>query len=139
MSSLDQAILAERAAAVERHINRLKSRLPKDLKDFKPNTDASDTVILHLWQAIQIIIDTALSACVHFRLGTPVSYAEAFLKLSESGYLEKELGIRLVHAAGFRNRIVHAYEELDMHKVYKIAAEGPPDLNAFLASINKRL
>lgn len=34
MSSLDQAILAERAAAVERHLKRLKSCLPKDIKDF---------------------------------------------------------------------------------------------------------
>jgi uncharacterized protein YutE (UPF0331/DUF86 family) len=109
------------------------------VKNFLPSTDASDAVILHLWQAVQIIIDTALSACVHFRLGTPVSYADAFFKLTEAGYLDKQLGIRLVHAAGFRNRIVHAYEELDMHKVYKIALEGPEDLKAFLGCIYKRL
>lgn len=96
-------------------------------------------MILHLWQALQMIIDTALSACIHFRLGTPVSYADAFLKLTEAGYLDSTLGIRLTHAAAVGYSIVHAYEELDMHKVYKIALEGPSDLKTFLASINKKL
>jgi uncharacterized protein YutE (UPF0331/DUF86 family) len=139
MGAIDKEILAERTAAIQRHLARVKSRLPPTETTFLPGTDASDSVILHLWQAIQIVIDTALSACVSFRLGSPVSYADAFFKLGEHGYLNKELSVRLAHAAGFRNRIVHAYEELDMQKVYKIARNGPSDLIAFLDSINKTL
>jgi uncharacterized protein YutE (UPF0331/DUF86 family) len=71
---------------------------------------------------------------VHLNLGSPSTYASAFFKLAEANYLEKELAVRLAHAAGFRNRIVHAYEELDMQKVYKIAQEGPQDLRTFFAS-----
>lgn len=68
-----------------------------------------------------------------------MSYADAFIKLGEAGYLDKELSVRLSHAAGFRNRIVHAYEDLDMQKIYKIAQTGPSDLKAFLASIANKL
>lgn len=134
MTQLDKEILAERTAAVERHLLRVENRLPKDIVNFTPNSDASDAVILHLWQATQIIIDTALSLCVHLRLGTPLTYADGFLKLGEAGFLDKALAVRLSHAAGFRNRIVHAYEKLDMQKIYKVALEGPSDLKAFLAS-----
>lgn len=139
MSSLDKEILIERINAVERHLKRVNSQLPKSLSDFVPESNASDAVILHLWQAVQIIIDISMSACIHFHLGTPKSYSDAFIRLAEAGYLENELAVRLCHAAGFRNRIVHAYEKLDMQKVYNIAQAGPADLRSFLASIAKRL
>jgi uncharacterized protein YutE (UPF0331/DUF86 family) len=137
--TLDKEILAERTAAVERHLLRVANCLPGDIANFTPNSNASDAVILHLWQATQIIIDTGLSLCVHLRLGTPLTYADAFQKLGEAGFLEKNLAIRLRHAAGFRNRIVHAYEKLDMDKIYRVAKEGPSDLKAFLASVAKCL
>lgn len=132
--AIDKEILAERVAAVERHLKRVRECLPPSESEFTPVSNASDTVILHLWQAIQLVIDTALSICAHLDLASPVSYADAFLKLGQGGFIEKELAIRLSHAAGFRNRIVHAYEELDLQKIYKIAQTGPSDLKAFLAS-----
>ena len=135
MSALDKEILAERVSAIERHLNRVRDRLPEREGDFTPSSNASDAVILHLWQAIQIVIDLATSYCVHLKLGTPVSYADAFMKLGQAGYLDKELAVRLSHAAGFRNRIVHAYEKLDMHKIYLIAQQGPSALPAFLSRI----
>lgn len=137
MSALDREILAERFAAVERHLSRVKQCLPQVEIEFVPLTDSSDSVILHLWQAIQIVIDTASSSCVYLKLGTPSSYADSFLKLGTSGYLNHELAIRLSHAAGFRNRIVHAYEELDMKKVYQIAITGPEDLRNFFSYARK--
>jgi uncharacterized protein YutE (UPF0331/DUF86 family) len=42
---------------------------------------------------------------------------------------------RLAKAAGFRNVIAHAYESLDMGRVYDAAVSGPPDLRAFLARV----
>jgi len=131
--ALDREILAERASTLERHLKRVAERLPKKAADFFSGTDESDIVVLHLWQAVQLTIDSAMSACIFLRLGTPSSYVAAFYKLSEAGYREKELAVRLAHAAGFRNRIVHAYEELDMQKVYKIAYEGVNDLRTFFA------
>lgn len=137
--ALDKEILAERLGALERHLRRVSEKLPKKPTDFLSGRDSSDAVILHLWQAVQLTIDTALAACVRLNLGSPTSYANAFFKLSEAGYLDKELAVRLAHAAGFRNRIVHAYEDLDMQKVYLIAQAGPRDLRAFFASVRDLL
>ena len=49
--------------------------------------------------------------------------------------MEKALADRLVLATGFRNAIVHTYENLDMEKVYVAASKGPNDLRRFLAMI----
>lgn len=135
MTTFDRALLAEKVAAVERHLARVESRLPEEPDRFTAGTDASDAVVLHLWQAVQLVIDLALSACIHFKLGTPASYAEAFRLLADDGKLERELAERLVRAAGFRNAVAHAYERLDMRRVHEAARSGPADLRAFLGTL----
>lgn len=139
MSPLDKEVLAEKTAAVERHLSRVSGRLPTEASRLLPSTDAADVVILHLWQAVQIVIDIALAACVGNNLGTPSSYADAFRRLAEAGTLDKTLAQRLVLATGFRNAIVHTYENLDMAKVYEAASKGPDDLRRFLATLRDQL
>ncbi len=139
MSPLDRDLLAERAMAVERHLNRVAQRLPDTGADLTAATDASDAVILHLWQATQVVIDLAASACFHFKLGAPSSYADAFQRLAGAAVIEPELASRLVRAAGFRNVVAHAYDQLDMLRVYRAAQSGPDDLRAFLGALRDRL
>jgi uncharacterized protein YutE (UPF0331/DUF86 family) len=50
-----------------------------------------------------------------------------------------DLAGRLARAAGFRNVVAHAYDTLDMTRVYRAAADGPADLRAFLAALGRRL
>jgi len=139
VSGLDRAVLAERASAVRRHLARVAQRLPKEPSDLQPLTDASDAVILHLWQATQIVIDLAVAACVRFDCGSPQGYADAFRLMERKRLLDAPLADRLVRAAGFRNVVAHAYETLDMTRVYRAATEGPKDLLAFLSSLDHHL
>ena len=138
MRLFEPELLAEKVAAVERHLARVEARLPSTPAELQPASDASDAVILHLWQGVQLVIDLALSACVKLDLGTPPTYAGAFEKLGQAGHLEPELTQRLCRAAGFRNLVAHAYEGLDMERLWKAAREGPADLRAFLASMAAR-
>lgn len=139
MTRLDRDLLAERAMAVERHLARVAERLPPDVADFKPATDASDAVVLHLWQATQVVIDIATAACVRLSLGTPTSYADAFVRLAGAGVIDATLATRLSRAAGFRNVVAHAYQQLDMARVFRAATEGPADLRTFLAALARTL
>jgi uncharacterized protein YutE (UPF0331/DUF86 family) len=135
VTAVDRPVLAERAMAVERHLRRVAERLPASPEDLQPSTDASDAVILHLWQATQIVIDLAMAACLARRVGTPGSYADAFRRLEADGVIERSLADRLVRAAGFRNVVAHAYDTLDMVRVHRAASHGPADLRAFLAAL----
>jgi uncharacterized protein YutE (UPF0331/DUF86 family) len=139
MGAIDRPVLAERVAAVERHLDRVAARLPREPRDLLPSTDASDAVVLHLWQAVQIVIDMALSTCLHLHLGTPDSYGDAFRRLADAGHLDRALAERLARAAGFRNLVAHAYEALDLARVHQAATEGPADLRAFLARVRDLL
>jgi len=132
-------MLAEKAQAIERHLARVASRLPNEAPMLTSASDASDAVVLHLWQATQIVIDLAVSACLHFNLGAPSGYGDAFRRLQGSGVLAEDLAERLVAATGFRNVVAHAYETLDMARVFRAAREGPGDLRLFLAAIRDAL
>jgi uncharacterized protein YutE (UPF0331/DUF86 family) len=132
MKTLERQVLAERVSAVERHLERVRTMLPPSAEGFLPNTNASDAVILHLWQAVQIVIDLAVSLCVRLNLGSPSSYRDAFERLQRAAHLEAELAERLARAAGFRNMVAHAYEALDMRRVHAAASEGPADIRNFL-------
>lgn len=136
---LDPAVLAERASAVERHLRRVRERLPERPGDLRPLTDASDAVVLHLWQAVQVTIDIAVSLCVALGLGAPPTDADTFRRLVDEGVLDRDLADRLANAAGFRNLVVHAYARLDLARVHATARAGPPDLLAFLRSVRDRV
>ena len=139
MSALDREILAERASAVERHLRRVAAKLPPSADALLPASDASDAVILHLWQAVQIVLDVALATCAALHLGAPGSYGDAFRRLAAAGVVESALADRLVRAAGFRNFIAHAYEAIDLTRVHEAATKGPPDLRRFLAAVRDAL
>jgi uncharacterized protein YutE (UPF0331/DUF86 family) len=134
VSPIDRATLAERTMAVERHLRRVADRLPAHAAGLTPASDVSDAVVLHLWQATQIVIDQAMAACLALRLGAPATYADAFRRLHEAGIIpDAILTERLIKAAGFRNVVAHAYETLDLGRVHEAARTGPADLLGFLA------
>jgi uncharacterized protein YutE (UPF0331/DUF86 family) len=137
MSPLDRAVLAERAASLHRHLERVAEKLPQTAADLAASPDATDAVILHLWQATQIVIDLAVAACAAGNLGTPQSYADAFRRLQSAAVIDTPLADRLVRAAGFRNVVAHAYDTLDLARVFKAASEGPRDLVSFVASLER--
>ena len=139
MAPVDAAVLAERTASVQRHLRRVAELLPSDAAALRPATDATDAVILHLWQAVQVVIDVAVSSCVALGLGSPATYGDAFRLLAAHDVIEPALAERLVRAAGFRNVLVHADADLDLARVHAAAVEGPDGLLAFLAAIRDRL
>jgi uncharacterized protein YutE (UPF0331/DUF86 family) len=63
------------------------------------------------------------------------NYGEAFRKLADARVIEPALAERLIRAAGFRNVVAHAYETLDMNRVFAAAVQGPADLQAFLGAL----
>lgn len=135
MAPTDPVVLAERLAAVERHLRRVAEQPPDRVEDLRPATGPSDAVVLHLWQAVQITIDLALSWCVRAGLGAPPTYAEAFRRLAAHDLLDEQLAVRLTRAVGFRNLVARAYADLDLRRVHEAARSGPPDLRFFAAAL----
>jgi len=95
MKALDSDLLRERTRVLEAHLARIKEVLPADAFLFKRGTDAMDVVSLHLLFGIQVVLDLAIFACIHFGLQAPASYDEAMARLAHAGRISDPLADRL--------------------------------------------
>ena len=128
--------IASKFRAIERHLARVEAMVPDDRAAFEPMTAASDAVVLHLWQAIQLAIDLALHECSRRRLDTPPDYGSAFRALGGAGVLDRELAERLVRAVAFRNVIAHGYAGIDLDLLQTAATAGVGDLERFAGEVS---
>jgi len=96
--------------------------------------------VLHALQlAIEACIETGTHICAADALGTPGSYAETFEHLEAAGILDASLATALRSMARFRNRIVHAYWDVDLDDVYGILTGHLKDFDSYLVAIERYL
>ena len=135
MKAIDADLVRERTAVLESHLERIEVTLPKDPTSFALRTDAADVVSLHLLFGIQVVLDLAVFACIHFGLQAPASYDDAVARLAHAGHISDALADRLEKAANFRDAFVHAFDEIDAASIYRAARVLPADLRSFMTEI----
>lgn len=135
MKAIDAELLRQRSRVLETHLGRIQDALPADAVAFKRGADAVDVVSLHLLFGIQVVLDLAVFACIHFGLQAPASYDEAVARLAHAGRISDPLAERLEKAANFRDAFVHAFDDLDPATIYRAARALPDDLRMFMADI----
>lgn len=89
--------------------------------------------------AIQAALDVASHIVSDRRLGEPRTNRELFDLLLRDGWIEDPLAGALRNMAGFRNVLVHGYEDVDLGVVRDVLANHLGDLEAFVAVVRRRL
>ena len=135
MRAIDAELMRQRAAVLETHLGRIQDALPVDALSFKRGTDAVDVVSLHLLFGIQVVLDLAVFACIHFGLQAPASYGDAVARLAHAGRIAEPLAERLEKAASFRDAFVHAFADFDPGTIHRAARTLPDDLRMFMADV----
>jgi uncharacterized protein YutE (UPF0331/DUF86 family) len=88
--------------------------------------------------AIQAALDVASHVVSDERLGEPETNRALFDLLTESGRLPAALGRTLRDMAGFRNVIVHGYQDVDLGVVEDVLKNHLDDLLVFVAAVRGR-
>jgi uncharacterized protein YutE (UPF0331/DUF86 family) len=89
--------------------------------------------------AVQAVLDVASHIVSDESLGEPSTNRELFGLLARAGWLESTLADRLSLMAGFRNVLVHGYDEVDLAVVEDIVRNRLDDLLEFVAVVNRSL
>lgn len=84
------------------------------------------------------LIESCLSD-LHRRLGEPRTNRELFDLLQRDGWLDDPLASTLRNMAGFRNVLVHGYDDVDLAVVRDVLGNHLGDLEAFVGAIRGRL
>lgn len=92
---------------------------------------------------LQIATQAALDVASHIvsdeRLGEPSTNRELFQRLARAGVVDDPLAQRLEKMAGFRNVLVHGYQDVDLKIVEDVVENRLGDLLAFVDAVRARL
>lgn len=98
-----------------------------------------DALTLNVERACQAAIDLAVHVVASEHLGMPQSQADAFRLLSDANRIDRGLADRMIGMCGFRNVLVHQYQELEMERLHDIANERWKDLVALCRAFQLRI
>jgi uncharacterized protein YutE (UPF0331/DUF86 family) len=133
----DPDLIAKRLAFIETRLRELTTmaRLDRVHEDLKEERFVEHTLQL----AIQAALDVASHIVSDERLGEPATNRDLFDRLATGGWISKELAAKLGDMAGFRNVLVHGYQDVDLDIVVDAARNRLEDLTVFVAAVRKRL
>ncbi len=131
----DPDLIAKKLAQVETCIAELRAlaRLDELTRDVKEERFVEHTLQI----AIQAALDVASHIVSDERLGEPRTHRELFGLLVRPGILSRDLVEVLEGAAGFRNVLVHGYDDVDVGIVRDVVEHRLDDLLAFVASVRR--
>lgn len=133
----DPDLVAKRLAFIETCVRELQTlarpeRIADDLRE--------ERFVEHTLQlAVQAALDVGSHIVSDARLGEPETSRDVFRLLARAGVVPTELGRRLEQMAGFRNVVVHLYQEVDLGIVRDVVENHLGDLLAFVAAVRLRL
>jgi len=138
MTSLNIDKLYSKFGDIRKSLERLRLFRDISLDEFLNDKDKQDIAGFRLIVATEAAIDTCLHVAVKILKEVPEEYAGCFQLLGDHNLIERELALRLVKMARFRNLLVHRYWEIDYSRMYKIIT-GPDldDLEEFIIQINR--
>jgi uncharacterized protein YutE (UPF0331/DUF86 family) len=133
---IDSDLVAKRLALIETCVEQLRTMArPETLRtDVREQRFVEHTLQL----AIQAALDVASHVVSDERLGEPETNRELFDLLVRGGRLPEPLAASLRDMAGFRNVLVHGYQEVDLDIVEDVLVHHLDDLLNFVTVVRAR-
>lgn len=129
----DAELVRKKLAQIETYVADLRRLArPEEIgRDVREERFVEHTLQL----AIQAALDVASHVVSDERLGEPQTNRELFALLERRGYLTATLSATLRSMVGFRNVLVHGYDDVDLSVVKDILANHLGDLTEFVVAI----
>lgn len=133
----DRDLVAKKLARIVTCLHELRTlahvdRLNEDVR--------GQRLVEHTLQiAIQSALDVASHVASDQRLGEPETNRALFSLLERAGVISKELSGRLAEMAGFRNVMVHGYDDVQVSIVEDVVRNHLGDLDDFAAAVTRHL
>lgn len=134
-SGLRAKIIAERAAWVRRMAAGIRA-LPLDTYDaFHADPRNAAAAESHLRRALEALLDLGRHVLAKGFGRAVTEYKDVARALAEVGVLHHAHGTLLGHLAGYRNRLVHFYQEVSEIELYEICTGELDDVDTVLTEI----
>ncbi len=132
---IDPELVTRKLVLIAQDLRRLEALAAKSREEYLGSDIDEDLAERYLERMIGRMIDVNYHLVTESGEAPPRDYHESFVALSRFGALPGEFARRLAPCAGLRNRIVHAYDDLDPSRVYDSLRGALADVPAYLAAI----
>lgn len=133
---VDSDLVLKKLAFIETRIAELRTLARLDAID---DDIREERFVIHTLQlAAQAAIDVASHIVSDERLGEPRTNAELFELLHRAQWIDRDLGRSMRNLAGFRNVVVHGYEDVSLEIVKDIVRNRLVDLLDYVAAVRQR-
>jgi uncharacterized protein YutE (UPF0331/DUF86 family) len=128
-------LLAERAARVRDMLTGLRAIPLESLEAFTSDPRNSASAESYLRRALEGMLDLGRHVLAKGFGRAAIEYKEIADGLAEVGVLDEASRLRLREMAGYRNRMVHFYDEITREELFQICSEELGDIEATIESI----
>jgi uncharacterized protein YutE (UPF0331/DUF86 family) len=131
----DRDLVAKKLARIATCLQELRTmalvdRLREDIREKR--------FVEHTLQiAIQSALDVASHIASDRRLGEPETNRALFQLLARADVISPDLSLRLAEMAGFRNVLVHGYDDVQVQIVEDVVRNHLGDLDDFVAAVKR--
>lgn len=133
----DPDLIAKKLAVIETHVRELRTLV--DVEKIQVDVN-EERFAAH---TLQLAIQSALDVCSHIvsdeKLGEPQTNQELFTLLERHGWLSAPLAVNLRNMAGFRNILVHGYQNLNLDILIDALRNRLSNLLEFVDAVRARM
>jgi uncharacterized protein YutE (UPF0331/DUF86 family) len=132
---MDRHVIEAKLERLRRCVQRIEQKRPSTAEALVTDYDLQDILSVNLERAVQLCVDIAAHIIADKEVSAPTTMAAAFEALHTLHILSSDLANSMKKAVGFRNIVVHNYQEIDWKIVFNICHHKLDDFRAFAQAI----
>lgn len=135
---VDKPLIQKKLDRIETYLRQVHLKKDPGIDLFQKDSDLQSIILFNLIQTTQSCIDIGTHIIGDMGWGSPETQAGIFEKLAEHEVITKPLAKKMIRMVGFRNRIVHEYEKIDMKIVHEVWKKHTVDIERFCKAVVKK-
>lgn len=135
---VDRPLVERKLAKVEEYLKQIRGKKDPGPTLFGEDKDLQSIIMFNLVQAIQSCMDIGSHIISDSGWEMPSTQAGIFESLADKKIIGRPLSRKMIQMVGFRNRIVHEYEKIDLAIVREVWRKHSKDMERFCKAVAER-
>ena len=132
-------LILKKIERIETYLTQTRLKKDPGIYLFRKERDLQSLILFNLIQAIQACLDIGSHIISDMEWESPQTQAGIFETLAKHKIIRKPLSKKMIQMVGFRNRIVHEYEKIDMRIVHQVWKKNLVDIERFCKAVVEKL
>jgi uncharacterized protein YutE (UPF0331/DUF86 family) len=132
---VDKALILRKIERIDTYLKQIRQRKDPGIDRFTKDKDFQSIILFNLIQSIKTCFDIGTHIVSDSGWEMPSSQAAIFETIAQNKIISNQLSKKMIQMVGFRNRIIHEYEKVDLRIVYEVWRKNLKDIEKFCKAI----